>query len=199
MPQIAPEEFERLPLHGHTLMADVALRDAWVVDLPSPHAGITLAEFLQRAGNLFREPPPVVRALLSIRFFVGGLFGWDHEEPCASAESFARRLTTEDYARSLAPPGTQDGLFRLVYRFENEQLSEIVNRTVHAGTLYALVETAEGYRLYLGIYVREVSCLTPLYMAAIDPFRKMIVYPALLDGIVDKWRAAFWAARPTSA
>jgi len=198
MPQIAREDFERLPLHAHALMANVALRDAWVVDLPSPRAGITLAEFLQRAGNLFREPPTVVRALLSIRFFVGGLFSWDHAAPDASAESFAQRLTAEDYTHSLAPPGTPDGLFRLVYRFENEQLSEIINRTVHAGALYALVELAEGYRFYLGIYVREVSCLTPLYMAAIDPFRKTIVYPALLDGILDKWRAAFWPARPTS-
>jgi hypothetical protein len=39
--------------------------------------------------------------------------------------------------------------------------------------------------------VREVSRFTPLYMAAIDPFRKLIVYPALLRSVAAQWNAAF--------
>ena len=126
-----------------------------------------------------------------MRFFLGGLFGWDRATPGVVSESFAQRLTGEDRARSLAPAGTPDGLFRIVYRFENEQLDEIINRTAHAGALSALVEAAAGYRFYFGVYVREVSCLTPLYMAAIDPFRKVIVYPALLRSISAQWNATF--------
>jgi hypothetical protein len=37
-------------------------------------------------------------------------------------------------------------LFRVVYRFENEQLLEVINRTVHGAALTALVETASAYR-----------------------------------------------------
>ena len=102
-----------------------------------------------------QRPPPAVRALLSVRFFVGGLFGWDQATPGSISESFAQRLTDEDRARSLAPAGTPNGLFRIVYRFKNEQLDEVVNRTVHAGALSALVEAAAGYRFYFAVYVRE--------------------------------------------
>jgi hypothetical protein len=135
MPQIAREEFERLPLRVHAFLAGVPLHDVWAVDLPRKRGGITLAEFLRRAGDLFRRPPPAVQALLSVRFFVGGLFGWDQAAPGSVSESFAQRLTDEDRARSLVPAGTPDGLFRVVYRFENEQLDEIINRTAHAERL----------------------------------------------------------------
>ncbi len=191
MPQIAHEEFERLPLRVHAFLAGVPLHDVWAVDLPRTRAGITLAEFLRRAGGLMQRPPPAVRALLSVRFFVGGLFGWDRATPGSFSESFAQRLTDEDRARSLAPAGTPDGLFRTVYRFKNEQLDELVNRTVHAGALSALVEAAADYRFYFAVYVREVSRFTPVYMAAIDPFRKVIVYPALLRSVSAQWNATF--------
>lgn len=191
MPQIAREEFELLPLRVHSFLAGVPMHDVWAVDLPTRRGGITLAEFLRRAGHLFREPPPVVRVLLSVRFFVGGLFGWDQAATGPASDTFAQRLTDEDRARSLAPAGTPDGLFRVVYRFDNEQLAEIINRTVHAGALSALVEAAAGYRFYFAVYVREVSGLTPFYMAVIDPFRKMIVYPQLMRSIAAQWNAAF--------
>jgi Protein of unknown function (DUF2867) len=191
MPQIAREEFERLPLRVHAFLAGVQLHDAWAVDLPRTRGGITLAEFLGRAGALFQESPLSVRALLSVRFFLGSLFGWDRATAGRVSESFAQRLTDEDRARSLAPAGTPHGLFRIVYRFENEQLDEVVNRTVHAGALSALIEAAAGYRFYFAVYVREVSRFTPLYMAAIDPFRKLIVYPALLRSMSAQWNATF--------
>jgi hypothetical protein len=191
MPQIARDEFERHPLRVHAFLAGVPLHDVWAVDLPRTDGGITLAEFLRRAGDLFRRPPLEVRVLLSVRFFVGGLFGWDRPTPGSVSEGFAQRFTDEDRARSLAPAGTPDGLFRIVYRFENEQLDEIVNRTAHAGALSALVEAAAAYRFYFAVYVREVSRLTPLYMAMIDPFRKLIVYPALLRSVAALWNATF--------
>jgi hypothetical protein len=55
-------------------------------------------------------------------------------------------MTTADRSRFLVPAGTREGLFRIVYRFENEQLLELINRTAHAAALSALVETANGYR-----------------------------------------------------
>ena len=71
------------------------------------------------------------------------------------------------------------------------QLDEVINRTAHAGALSALIETARGYRFYFAVYVREVSPFTSLYMAAIDPFRKAIVYPALLRSVAAQWKATF--------
>jgi hypothetical protein len=187
MPQITREEFDRLPLRVHAFLAGVPLHDAWAVDLPRTRGGITLAEFLGRAGDLFQRPEPAVQALLCLRFFVGSVFGWDRATPGSISESFTQRLTDEDRALSLVPAGTPDGHFSIVYRFENEQLDEVANRTVHAGALSALVEADATYRFYFAVYVREVNPFTLLYMAAIDPFRRLIVYPALLRGISALW------------
>jgi hypothetical protein len=201
MPQISIREFERLPLRVHTFLAGVPLHDVWSVDLSRWRAGLTLDEFLRTTSNgkldtcgcsksssLF-TPSPLVRMLLDIRFFVGRFFGWDHE-PAATA-TFATRLTDTDRSISLVAAGTRDGFFPVVYRFENEQLVELINRTVHAAALSALVETATAYRFYLGVYVRRVSRFTPFYMALIDPFRKMIVYPSLLRSVRARWNQAF--------
>ena len=67
-------------------------------------------------------------------------------------------------------------------------------RTAHAAALRALVETANSYRFYVGAYVRSVSRFTPLYMALIDPFRKLVVYPSLLRTVRSNWNQAFGTA-----
>jgi hypothetical protein len=129
--------------------------------------------------------------LLDIRLFVGRLFGWDREPATTVWETFATRLTDADRSRSLAPAGTREGFFRIVYRFENEQLVELINRTAHAAALSALVETGNTYRFYFGVYVRNIGHFTPFYMTLIDPFRKLIVYPSLLLSVRARWNQAF--------
>ena len=190
MPQIPVEEFERLPLRVHDFMADVPLHDVWAIDLPKAQSGITLDNFLRTAGTC-PCPPPTVQALVNIRLFMGRLFGWDREPPAIAWESFATHMTEADRSRSLVPTGTHEGLFRVVYRFENEQLLEVINRTAHAAALSTLVETANSYRFYFAVYVRSVSRFTPIYMALIDPFRKLLVYPSLLRSVRAQWNRTF--------
>src|SRR5260370_20860279 len=181
MPQISPPEFCALPLRVHTFLAGVPLHDVWAVDLPARREGVTLSEFLRRASqrgtNRF---PPVARALIRLRLFLGRIFRLEGEPKDALTASFGSRLTPEDRARSLVAPGTPEGLFRVVYRFENEQLLEIQNRAVHAAALSALTERAHSYRFYFAVYVRQRTWITPLYMGLIDPFRRWIIYPAIL-------------------
>ena len=203
MPRVSTQEFERLPLRVHSFLTRVPLHDVWSVDLPRWRAGVTLDEFLRTANNgkldrcgcsksssVFTHSP-LVRTLLDIRFFVGRFFGWDREPAATAGKSFATRLTDTDRSRSLVAADTRDGFFRVVYRFENEQLVELINRTAHAAALSALVETATGYRFYLGVYVSSVSRFTPFYMALIDPVRKLIVYPSLLHSVRARWNQAF--------
>jgi Protein of unknown function (DUF2867) len=194
MPQISTQEFERLPLRVHDFLAGVPLHDVWAVDLPRARSGITLDEFLRTTSACLFKPSSLVRALLSIRLIVGRLLGWDREPDTTASETFAARMTAADRSRSLAPAGTREGLFRVVYRFENEQLLELINRTAHAAALSALVESANTYRFYFGIYVRSISRFTPIYMALINPFRKLIVYPSLLRTVRERWDKAFGTA-----
>ena len=195
MPQISPTEFYALPLRVHRFLADVPLHDVWAVDLPTHRDGVTLSEFLrpaiqdglEAADAEINRFPPVARALFRLRFFLGRIFRLDAEPKDALAASFGSRLTPEDRARSFVVSGTPEGLFRVVYRFENEQLLEIQNRTVHAAALSALAERADSYRFYFAVYVRQRTWITPFYMGLIDPFRKRIIYPAMLRKIRAIW------------
>jgi hypothetical protein len=203
MPKVSTQEFERLPLRVHTFLAGVPLHDVWSVDLPRWRPGVTLDDFLRTANNFELDrcgcskssslftPSPLGRMLLDIRLFIGRVFGWDHEPSATASKTFATCLTDTDHSRSLVAAGARDGFFRVVYRFENEQLVELINRTAHAAALSALVETPTAYRYYLGVYVRSVSRFTPFYMALIDPFRKLIVYPSLLHSVRARWNQAF--------
>jgi hypothetical protein len=188
MPQISPTEFYLLPLRVHTFLADVPLHDVWAVDLPTHRDGVTLSEFLRRAsqGGINRLPP-VARALIRLRLFLGRIFRLEAEPKDALAASFGSRLTPEDRARSFVVSGTPEGLFRVVYRFESEQLLEIQNRTVHAAAFSALAKRADSYRFYFAVYVRQRTWITPFYMGLIDPFRKWIIYPAMLKTIRATW------------
>src|SRR6266481_4558356 len=148
MPQISPTEFYALPLRVHTFLAGVPLHDVWAVDLPKHRDGVTLAEFLRRASQdrlkasdaEINRFPPVALALFRLRFFLGRIFRLEAEPKDALAASFGCRLTPEDRARSSVVSGTAEGLFRVVYRFENEQLLEVQNHTVHGAALSTLVE-----------------------------------------------------------
>lgn len=191
MPQVSIQEFKQLPLRVHTFLTDVPLHDVWSVDLQRWRAGVTLNDFLHTADACLFSPSRTVRTLLGIRLFVGRIFHWDREPAAGTSETFATRLTGPDRSKSRVEPGTREGLFRIVYRFENEQLVELINQTVHAGALSTLVETGSGYRFYLAVYVRSGSRFTRFYMALIDPFRKMIVYPSLLHSVRSRWDRAF--------
>jgi uncharacterized protein DUF2867 len=82
-------------------------------------------------------------------------------------------------------------MFRMVYRFENEQLLEVINRTAHAAALSALVETDSSYRFYFGVYVSPVNWFTRIYMWIIEPFRRLVIYPSLLRTIQARWNESF--------
>jgi hypothetical protein len=197
MPQISKHEFEELPLRVHSLLAGVPLLDAWVVDLPRNRAGVTLDEFLRAAKGRRRTVSPAAHALTAIRLLLGRVFGWDREPATFAWETFATRLTANDLSMSRVLAGTYDGSFRVVYRFQNEQLLELMNSTVHGAMLSALFETSTAYRFYLGVYVRKVSSFTPIYMALIGPLRKLVVYPSLLRSICAAW-AGFSVEAETS-
>jgi hypothetical protein len=188
MGQISPAEFCALPLRAHALLADVPLHDVWAVDLPRHRDGVTLTMVLRLANQVgINKLPPVARALFRLRFLLGRILRLEAEPKDALATSFVGRLTAEDRVRSVVAPGTPEGMFRVVYRFDNEQLLEMQNRTAHAAALSVLTERSDSYRFYFAVYVCKRTWITPFYMGLIDPFRRWIIYPALLDKIRTIW------------
>ena len=191
--RVTPEEYERIDLRAHTLLADVPLHDLWLVELPGGGPGRTIVDLRAFLSvESITAANAAVRFLFGLRAWLGRVFGWDREPPQASRESFLQRLSAADRECSLVAPGTPEGPFRVLFVSPREAISEIQNPTVHAFSVFALVERSSGYRLYWSIYVRPVGRITSWYMRLIDPFRRVIIYPAVMRHI----RAA-WARRVT--
>ena len=186
--KVTSDEWNRLDLRVHALLAGVPLHDAWAVDLPGGRRGLTLADLRAVLAERVALSNAAVRSLMSLRRAIGRAFGWERVREHSDAPPIFRdRLTESDRKASLLPTGTADGPFRVLYAFPHESASEIWNATVHAVSTYALVEQAAGYRLYWAIYVRSVGRITAPYMRLIDPFRRFVIYPALLRSVHAAW------------
>ena len=185
-------QFRRLPLEVHAILEDLPPRDVTAIDLPGGGPGRTLGDVraLIATGDLLRATP-LVRALFGLRLCFGRLFGWDRPRHDPPKMSYISRVPTALQTRSLVRPGTMEGGFRLLYLVEQESLAEIRNATVHAFLSAALVESPSGYRLYWAVYVKPRSWLTPVYMALIEPFRRFIVYPAMLGRVRRAWTSRY--------
>lgn len=185
--RVDPGEFRARPLRVHALLHDVPLEDVWAIRLPGGGAGRTIQDVWAVFIAAVEAAPAVVKGLFWLRGRIGALFRWDHRRPAWSAESYVDRLSAADRARSLVAPGTPDGRFRLLYRFEDEQLGELRNATVHAFASLSIRSTSGGYLAYLGVFVQPVHRFTGLYMAAIAPFRRLLVYPAVIRKMQSTW------------
>ena len=73
------------------------------------------------------------------------------------------------------------------------QLSERRNATVHAFSSLSIWPTTDGYVAYWAIYVRPVHRVTGLYMRVIAPFRRLVVYPAIIRKVERAWTERYGA------
>jgi hypothetical protein len=190
--RVQPADFQRLNLHCHALLSDVPLHDVWAIPLNGGGPGRTIQD--ARAilfGDRRPHPTRAVRGLFALRWALGRVFGWDEERHDPPGASYVHRLAEADRSQSQIPPGTREGPFRVLYVLGGEALSELRNATVHAFLALALTPSREGYTLYLAIYVKPVSRFTRLYMALIDPFRRLVVYPALGRYAQQRWSRTY--------
>ncbi len=185
--RVDPGEFRARPLRVHALLHDVPLEDVWAIRLPGGGAGRTIQDVRTVFIAAVEAAPPVVKGLFRLRGRIGALLGWDQQRPAWTAESYVHRLSPADRARSMVAPGTPDGRLSLLYRFEDEQLSELRNATVHAFSSLSIRPTSDGYLAYLAIYAQPVHRFTRLYMRAIAPFRRLVVYPAIVRKVQSAW------------
>jgi hypothetical protein len=190
--QADPTEYRQLDLRVHSFLSGVELHDVWVAVLEGGGPDRTIEDArLCFTPQTATTANAAVKTLFAIRAWVGRVCGWDTGAERWAEESYRHRLTEDDRARSLVAPGTEDAIFKVVYVFPYESLSEVRNATVHAFSCMALRRTMDGYRLYWAIYVKPISRWTALYMRTIDPFRRRIVYPAVIHRIESEWATRF--------
>lgn len=187
--RISEQEFRRKPLRAHTFLNGVPLHDVWLFRLPGGGDSRTLGDFkaLWQSSRV-QQVNPFVSGLFKLRSTLGKRLGWDKEKVGNSGLSYIHRLNESDRTRSLDKPGSPSiGPFRCVYSFDNEALDEVINGTVHAFSLMAMEPSTNGYTVFWAIYVKKINWFTPLYMAMIAPFRRLIVYPTIIRKMERSW------------
>lgn len=197
----------RLPNSAHEshpwVIADIAhdfrLLDVWAV--PAHGDADDFGSFVEVMTSL--DPADAglpSRVLFWVRLRLGDLLGWDDAAkeqaiPGDNETTLSARLPD-------ALRGSADGAaigetlrragaaFVPLYRTNQEWAAEIANATVHGVLHLAWVDEGGGrYRGQMAIYVKPRGNLGDAYMKLIEPFRHLIVYPALMRQIERAWEA----------
>jgi hypothetical protein len=179
------------PWRIHELIADFRLEDVWA--LP----GRGGRDDFPRAVELFTSYDPSqssslpVRVLFAIRWKLGELFGWDDPDDGLGGRVATLRDRLPTDLRDAAAGPQFDALpFTSLYLLEDEWAAEIANRTMH-GVLHLgwVPDQTGGYAAQMAVYVKPNGRFGNAYMAAIRPFRHLIVYPPMLREYERRWEA----------
>lgn len=174
----------------HELLPDFEIEDVWRFPIV-----LEDEESLTEFRNQFKimmdglTQQGVAGFLFKLRFFIGGLLGWDevpprdHLIPGSIRERYAKAegLTF----REMPEPGEAE--FTPVYAYQKEALQEIENETVHALMHLGRVPHAGKHTVQMTVYVKPKGVLGRLYMSIIKPFRIFIVYPTMFRMARKHW------------
>jgi Protein of unknown function (DUF2867) len=179
------------PWRIHELTRDFRLEDVWA--LPTPGGPDDFPRLVERAAAL--DPSQggsvAVRALFALRWKIGGLLGWDETDTGLGSRVPTLRDRLPADLRDAASGPDFDALpFSPLYLLENEFAAEVANQTMH-GLIHLgwVPDGTGGYRGQMAVLVKPNGVLGNAYMAAIKPFRHVLVYPPMLQGIGREWRA----------
>ncbi len=177
------------PWRIHELVPDFRLEDVWA--LPTPGAADEFPILVEgfAASDPAKTASRATRALLSLRWKLGDLFGLD--DPGSGLGSRVTTLRERLPADLHAVTGPEfEGLpFTSLYMTDDEFAAEIANQTMHGVLHFGWVaEGSGGYRGQMAIYVRPNGLLGNAYMAAIKPFRYLVVYPQMLRTMERRWQ-----------
>ena len=188
----------RLPTSAHTsrpwriheLTHDFRLEDVWALPTPGGPNDFPRLVQLLASGDPSRGSSRAARTLWAIRWKVGDLLGWDGSKTGAGSQRPTIRDRLPADLRD-APSGPDfDALpFRPLYLLDDEWAAEASNRTMHGIMHIGWVADGAGRcRGQMAVYVKPNGLLGRGYMAAIRPFRHLIVYPAMMQQIARAWQ-----------
>jgi Protein of unknown function (DUF2867) len=189
------------PWRIHELTRDFRLEDVWA--LPTPGGPDDFPRLVQQfaSADPSQSLPRAARTLWALRWKIGDLLGWDDEDAgLGSRVPTLRDRLPADLRDALSGPDFDALPFTSLYLLDYEFAAEIANRTMH-GVLHLgwVTDGTGGYRGQMAVLVRPNGLLGSAYMAAIRPFRHLIVYPAMTREIERAWRTPAGAPTPTYA
>ncbi|MEV6911212.1 DUF2867 domain-containing protein [Amycolatopsis sp. NPDC051071] len=178
------------PWRIHEFAGDFEVEDTWAFRTPGAGPGdfpVMLAA-MREAGGLAKQPRPV-RFLFWARWRLGALFGWDKTSDGVGARVASLRDRLPEDLRD-APRGPDGDLpLKPVYELGTEAARELANKTAHAVMHLGWAQRSDGeHELRMTVLVKPNGTFGRIYMAAIAPFRYLLVYPALTRRWEGAWR-----------
>lgn len=188
----------RLPKTAHTsrlwriheLTRDFQVEDVWA--LPTPGGPDELPRLVAQTvgGDFPKGAPLAVRFVWAARWKIGAVLGLDRPKTgIGSRVPSLRDRMTEDLRAAPRGQETAGFPFTSLYLLKDEWAAEMANKTVHTVMHMSWVQDGNGgYRGQMAVLVKSNGWFGAAYMAAIKPFRYVIVYPALMRAIEGEWR-----------
>jgi uncharacterized protein DUF2867 len=187
------------PWRIHELTRDFRLVDVWA--LPTPGGPDDFPRLVQgfASADLSQSSSGAIRTLFALRVKVGELLGWDGPDTgLGSRVPTLRERLPADLRDAPSGPDFDALPATSLYLLEDEWAAESANRTMHGVMHLGWVPDETGcYRGQMAVLVKANGLFGTAYMAAIRPFRHLIVYPAAMRQIEREWRAR--AGDPTPA
>ena len=176
------------PWRIHELTPDFRIEDVWGLEAPGTEDDFERAVHLIASYDSAHSSSCAVRTLFALRWKIGGLLGWDDAETGLGSRvpMLRDRLPADLRAR---PGPAFDGLpFTSLYMLDDEFAAEIANKTMHGVMHIGMVDDDAGRRVQMAVLVKPNGLAGRAYMAAIKPFRHLIVYPAIIREAEQTWR-----------
>ncbi|MEV8003317.1 DUF2867 domain-containing protein, partial [Streptomyces parvus] len=189
----------RLPDHVHTerpwrvheLTGDFRVEDVWAVRTPGagPDDFPTLLAAMRASAGPAKHPLPS-RFLFAVRRRISALLGWDKPltgagDPVPSLRGRLPRDLREAPGRSEAGLAPLASLYELDDECALERATTTVHAVIHLGWA---PDGIGGHELRMAVLVKPNGLRGRLYMAAIAPFRRLVVFPALVRQRERAWR-----------
>ena len=179
------------PWRIHEIAPDFQLEDVWEFPGSVGPDDFPRAIELLAAYDTAESSSAAVRALFGLRWKLGALLGWDRPEAGLGSRVPTLRDRLPADLREKPGPEFASLPFTPLYLTDDEFAAEVANRTIH-GIMHIgqVPDGIGGYRLQGAVLVKPNGLFGDAYMAAIRPFRHLIVYPALMREAQDVWDAA---------
>jgi Protein of unknown function (DUF2867) len=177
------------PWRIHEIAPDFRLEDVW--QLPGVGASDDFPRLVAMVASLdpAQGSSRAARALWTLRWKLGELFGWDRPNAGLDARTpTLRDRLPPDLRDAPVGPSFEALPFTPLYMLEDEWAAEIANGTMH-GVMHIgrVPDESGGFTARMAVLVKPNGLLGHAYMAAIRPFRHLIVYPPMMRDAERAW------------
>jgi hypothetical protein len=189
--RIPNAEHAARPWRVHELTAGFRLEDVWALPAVGGPDDFPRLVHLIASSDPSQSSSFAVRTLFATRWKLGELLGWDDPDAgLGSRVPTLRDRLPADLCDTASGPEFDALPFRSLYLLADEWAAEIANRTMHGVMHIGWVPARTGgFQAQMAVYVRPNGLFGNAYMAAIRPFRHLVVYPGLIRENERKWRA----------